>query len=397
MSDLRNPSSADADRQDDEASGTVRKNQWLRTREVHHRVTLYVIRGIFLLAAGGIGLYTSQVFKPEKGLVTILAALAIAVVVMVGEIFFSRAPIRTLAAVSFGLIMGLALSLVFQPVVELIVNAVSREPAAEITRLLQLVTTTLFCYYGVTVLLQTGDDFKFIIPYVEFRKDVRGHVPLIIDTSMIIDGRIVAFLKTRFIDQRLLVPKFILGELQGIADSPDRARRERGRRGMDILQEIRRDYGVEILERELPGGAAVDHELLKLAEELGAKLLTSDFNLQKRAGLHGVPVININDLATALKPVVVPGESLRVRLLREGDDAGQAVGFLEDGTMVVVENASRKIGQEVTIEVTSATQTSAGKMVFGRLKRSGPRRGRRDRRRPSGEGAASTVPSKSRP
>jgi uncharacterized protein YacL len=253
---------------------------------------------------------------------------------------------------------------------------------------LRIVSTTIFCYFGVTVLLQTKDDFKFIIPYVEFRKEVKGRSPLVLDTSAIIDGRIHALLSTGVLDQRITVAKFIFDELQAIADSPDRGRRERGRRGMDILEQLRREFGAEVLDRKLPPDTEVDSALLDLVVATGGKLVTTDFNLQKRARLQGITVLNLNDLAAALKPAIVPGEVQRVKLLRAGEDPGQGVGFLSDGTMVVVENASRRIGQEVTIEVTSAIQTSAGKMIFGRLRRppgdgregqrGGPREGLRD-------------------
>ncbi|MBI4584169.1 MAG: PIN/TRAM domain-containing protein [Planctomycetes bacterium] len=350
-----------------------------RAAEIQDRITLYVIRGLFFLIAPGIGLYINRLYPESNLLLTVTVASGIALVVMLGEIFFSRASIHTLSAIALGLIMGLALSFLFQPIVELIANAVSTDQITpKEIKLLQLIVTTFFCYLGITVLLQNKENFKFIIPYVEFRKEIKGHTPFIIDTSAIIDGRIAKLLETRIIDQRLVIPKFVLNELQVIADSQDRSRRERGRRGMDILEEIRRQLGVEILERDLPPGAEVDRELLAVVDELKGKLLTSDFNLQKRASLQGIPVINLNDLATALKPVFVPGEHVRVKLLREGDEPEQAIGFLDDGTMVVVERSSRKVGQEVSVEVTSATQTSAGKMIFGRLAHSFRQRPRRE-------------------
>ncbi len=370
-------------------------------RDVGDRVILYLARGVFVLVSAGIGLYTWLYFRDQAvrqsvdapdPVPVILGFCAVAVVLIAAEILLSsRTSIRILSAVAFGLIIGLGLSLVFQPVAELILGVVVGELAGSeresVTRLIRLISTTVFSYFGICVLLQTRDDFKFVIPYVEFRRDVKGHVPLLIDTSTIIDGRIGALIETGILDQKIFVPRFVLDELQGVADSVDRSRRERGRRGMDILEEMRRRHGVEILERGPPRGADVDRELLALAEELGAKLVTNDFNLQKRARLQGVSVINLNDLAAALKTVAVPGEEIRVRLLREGEESGQAVGFLADGTMVVVENADRKIGAEVTISVTSSTQTSAGKMIFGRLRRSGSnhRRSRRDRRSRGGE------------
>lgn len=365
---------------------TPRRN----ARRTQDRVTLHVIRGVFFLTASGIGVYAARLFfevpqeSPYARYLTIVGACVIAMVVIAGEVFFSKASIRILSSICFGLIMGFILSLLFQPVVELVVNAISgqnlsAEEHSRISGFLHLVTASLFCYYGISVLLQTKDDFKFIIPYVEFRKDVKGYSPFIVDTSVLIDGRIRPLLETGILDRRLVIPRFVLNELQAIADSGDRGRRERGRRGMDILHDLRREGAVEITELDRQSGRDVDQELIFVAEDLGGKLLTTDFNLQKRARLQGIPVVNVNNLATALKPSFVPGDTARIKLLRDGDAEGQAVGFLPDGTMVVVENASRKVGQEVTVEVTSVTQTSAGKMLFGRLKRSA-RRSRRESR-----------------
>lgn len=360
--------------------------------EVQSRVSLYVVRGLFFMAVAGIGYHASRQLEAHwfYGMVV---ACALGFAVIVGEIFFSKAPIRILSALAIGLTMGWVLSLVFQPVVVFIVGTVSPDlltangeiqpPLDEIFR---LITTTIFCYFGVTVLIQTKDDFKFIIPYIEFRKDVRGHTPLVLDTSAIIDGRVVPLLETRVVDQRLVIPRFVLNELQDIADSADRSKRERGRRGLDAVEQLQRRYDFEILEQDTRPGSDVDRELLRTVEELRGKLITSDFNLQRRAAVQNIPVVNINDLAAALKPVVVPGESLSVKLLREGEDPGQAVGFLDDGTMVVVENASRQVGRDVSVEVTSATQTNVGKMIFGKLKRN---RLPRDRRRPNRSGEPS--------
>ena len=163
------------------------------------------------------------------------------------------------------------------------------------------------------------------------------------------------------------MPRFVLDELQHIADSSDRSLRERGRRGLDILNEVEKHYLIEIIDFPLEPGEEVDFGLLRLASTHEGKLVTTDHNLTKRARVQGVSVVNLNDLATAMKPAFVPGQALRVRLQRPGDDPGQAVGFLNDGTMVVVEEAVENVGHEVSIEVTSALQTSAGKMIFGKL------------------------------
>lgn len=188
----------------------------------------------------------------------------------------------------------------------------------------------------------------------------------LLDTSAIIDGRIADVVATGFVQGSLLVPRFVLRELQRLADGGDALRRNRGRRGFEILKRLQDLQSVEILEVEIAGAADVDTKLVELARQRGACIVTTDYNLNRVAELSGIDVLNVNDLANALKPVVLPGESLRVQLLREGKEAGQGVGFLEDGTMVVVEQGRRLLGQEVPVIVTSALQTSAGRMVFAR-------------------------------
>jgi uncharacterized protein YacL len=224
----------------------------------------------------------------------------------------------------------------------------------------------------VSTLLQTKDEFRFIIPYVEFSKQVKGGRPLVLDTSVIIDGRIADICDTRIIDTKLIVPRFVLQELQHIADSADKLKRNRGRRGLDILKRMQNNPKVELQMHEanlveLREVQKVDERLVILAKALGARVVTNDYNLNKIAQLQGVDVINLNEVANALKSVALPGESLSVRLVKPGDQIGQGVGYLEDGTMVVVEQGRSSIGHDVTITVTSVLQTPAGRMIFGRI------------------------------
>jgi uncharacterized protein YacL len=349
------------------------------SRRVGDRLTVYVVRALFFLVAAGLGLHGAKTVGDIAGTdVSVFAGMVVActgaVVLIVLEAFFARTPIRTIASIFFGLLMGLIFALVFRFVVEIIVQAVAPQqlPQLKLTNLLSflnLLATCIFCYFGVALLLETKDDFKFIIPFVEFRKETKSPIPLILDTSVFVDGRLEAMLATGVLDQRLAVPRFVLEELHLIADSPDRSLRERGRRGLDILRSIQRQHLIDEVEFHRLPGEPVDAALLRLVTAEEGKLLTTDHNLTKRAQVQGVPVLNINDLATAMKPVIVPGETLNVRLLRAGEDAGQAVGFLRDGTMVVVEGAQEHIGREVSVEVTSALQTTAGKMAFGKLRR----------------------------
>ncbi len=195
----------------------------------------------------------------------------------------------------------------------------------------------------------------------------------LLDTSSIIDGRIADMAETGFLDGPLAVPEFVLVELQQVADSADGGKRQRGRRGLDVIQRMQENpaIGIQILSEDVPGQRAVDLKLIELGKKLGAKILTTDFNLNKLAQVHGVKVLNINDLANALKPVVLPGEKMSLYILKEGKEFNQGVGYLDDGTMVVVDHARKFIGKSVEIAVTSVLQTPSGKMIFGKTDTNG--------------------------
>lgn len=190
----------------------------------------------------------------------------------------------------------------------------------------------------------------------------------LLDTSVIIDGRIAEVCETGFLEGTFYIPRFVLHELQRIADSSDPLKRNRGRRGLDILNRMQRSQklNMEVLEIDAPQTREVDEKLLIIGKERGAKVVTNDFNLNKVAEIHGVPVLNINDLANALKPAVLPGEHLTIRVIKEGKEAGQGIGYLDDGTMVVVDNGKVFMGQKIEVVVTSALQTAAGRMIFAK-------------------------------
>lgn len=243
------------------------------------------------------------------------------------------------------------------------------QPPIRITKVLLGI---ICCYFCISFIMQTKDDIRFVIPYVEFAKQIKGERPLILDTSVIIDGRIVDICETSVIDQPIIVPRFVLLELQTIADSNDKLKRARGRRGLDILNKLQSNdkIDIQVLDVKFPKVEAteqVDQKLLALAQELNGRVATNDYNLNKVAQLRGVTIININDLANAMKPVVLPGEMMEVKIIKPGEEAGQGVGYLDDGTMVVVEQGRGKIGETIKIAVTSVLQTSAGRMIFGRF------------------------------
>ena len=226
-------------------------------------------------------------------------------------------------------------------------------------------------YICISFLLQTKDDFRFVIPYVEFAKEIKGGRPLIIDTSALIDGRIADVMDTSIFDAELIIPSFVLEELQNIADSQDKNRRTRGRRGLDVLTKLQQKPKVEIRMLEVREKddleQSVDQRIVALAKRMSGRVVTNDFNLNKVASVQGVDVINLNDVANALKPRYLPGEQLHIKVMREGESFGQGVGYLDDGTMVVCEQASNLIGKDIDVIVTSMLQNSAGRMIFGRL------------------------------
>jgi uncharacterized protein YacL len=325
-----------------------------------------------LVAAGlAVSLINSEVTPPDvewaaPAVFGGMMLLALGVIAL--DVSIRRKDLATISAVYFGMVVGLFLAYVVSIALEPISSS---EMGASMRSGANLILSLVFCYVCISLLLQTKDDFRFILPYVEFSREVKGSRPCILDTSVVIDGRIADVVETSLFDGELIMPKFVISELQAIADSSDRLRRSRGRRGLDILNRLRTSSEVElkIFDRELPelAGQPVDLKLVALAQHLQGKLVTNDYNLNKVARLQGIDVINLNDVANALKPVFLPGERIDVRIVKSGEEAGQGVGYLEDGTMVVVESGRDHIGEQVSIAVTSVLQTSAGRMVFGRF------------------------------
>ena len=244
-------------------------------------------------------------------------------------------------------------------------------PAAPMVAMIKLLVGAFTIYLCVSFVMQTKEDFRFIIPYVEFARQRRGARPLLLDTSVIIDGRIADIGDTRILAGTMIVPRFVLEELQEIADSADKLKRNRGRRGLDVLNRLQANDKIDIRISDVRVAAVdeateVDHKLVALAQHLDGRIVTNDYNLNKIAQLRGVEVINVNDLANALKPVFLPGEVLTVKIIKPGEEIGQGVGYLDDGTMIVAEQGRDFIGQEMDLVVTSVLQTSAGRMIFGR-------------------------------
>jgi uncharacterized protein YacL len=349
-------------------------------------MALIILRCIFTLATAGlaVSIINSSTFprEPEWLAFAVLGGLlALAAGVIALDAFIRRKQLDVISSVYFGLIVGMFLAYVAQLVIKPLVPMTLEEAKHGWIQMalyqgwIQLALGVILCYVCISLLLQTKDDFRFLIPYVEFAREIKGTRPAILDTSVIIDGRIADIVDTRVLDGQLVIPKFVINELQGIADSSDRMRRSRGRRGLDILNRLRGSeiLDVQIFDRDLPefAGQPVDLKLVALARHLHGKLVTNDYNLNKVAQLQDVEVINLNDLANAMKPTFMPGEQICVRIVKAGEEHGQGIGYLDDGTMVVVEGGREHIGQPAYVVVTSVIQKSAGRMVFGRFEASG--------------------------
>lgn len=363
-----------------------------------------LIRGVITLCGGLLGygvsfLFRGLIFVTNLGDVIVMSkaqedVFSITCAVITAIIFFTTAPTlgkhgqkvakniesdlqkvpsADIIPGTFGLVIGLFLAYLISQIYMGI-------QLPFVATVLSVLTYLLLGYIGVFVATRRGKDILQLIS--SSRKSPGGTkgkgkggdaTPKILDTSVIIDGRIADIMKTGFIEGNIVIPEFVLVELRHIADSSDNLKRNRGRRGLDVLNRIQTEYGIEIYNtdsdktiEEIP---EVDVKLLKLAQNLGGKVMTNDYNLNKVALIKGVEVLNINELANMLKPVVLPGEEMELFLVKEGKEDNQAVAYLDDGTMIVIEDGKRFIGQSITVIVTSVLQTAAGRMIFGRPKK----------------------------
>jgi uncharacterized protein YacL len=333
------------------------------------RVSETVVRVLFVALCAGVGLLPLAL-QPRGGevvgIIGVLAGVAFGLVVVALEQRLRRVAGKAIFHTVVGCVLGLVLGRVVYGVLASFLTAFL--PVAGV--LAQTLCLVGGGYLGALVALDKGREVNFAGFIRLLREQPRAESYKLLDTSVIIDGRIADITETGFLEGTLVIPQFILRELQHIADSSDPLKRNRGRRGLDILQKIQKkvDIRVEISDMEFPEIREVDNKLVAMAKALNAKIVTNDFNLNKVAELHGVGVLNINELTNALRPVVLPGEDMRVYVLKEGKEYNQGIAYLDDGTMVVVDNGRRHIGQTIDVCVTSVLQTTAGRMIFSRLK-----------------------------
>jgi uncharacterized protein YacL len=357
----------------------------LEAQRRKQRFMLMAIRTVFLALmvtvpllpfVGTLSTVDVEAFGFWDYMTPVLVTFVFGTVVLLIDASTPNKRLASVFATYLGIIAGLIGALAIGYLIDLIGKSWDLTAGKTGPAYLQLVKLAIgiaICYLAVSIVLTTKDDFRLVIPYVEFAKQVRGVRPLLVDTSILIDGRIDLLGLTGFVDAPLVVPQFVLEELQTLADSGDKLKRARGRRGLAMVSKLQANAFVDVSidNADLPR-KSVDHMLLDLAKAQSLRILTTDYNLNKVAEIHGVSVLNLNDLANALKSQAVPGESLTVEVVKHGEGATQGVGYLPDGTMVVIEDAAKAVGQTVTCTVTNSLQTTAGRMIFAQMNSNGP-------------------------
>ncbi|MCH7896028.1 MAG: PIN domain-containing protein [candidate division NC10 bacterium] len=325
-----------------------------------------IVRGLFVVLCGLVGLAAGSMYRSESVYLLVGLAVGVAAGALLVEWILRQVQITVLISALVGLVIGLLLARFLLDTVSVFLEPLP-EPLQVFVSLLFMVAAG---YIVAAVAVEKGRELRVLDLLRVVKGQPSGERSKILDTSVIIDGRIADICETGFIEGTLIIPQFVLRELQHIADSSDPIKRNRGRRGLDILQKIQKnpDVQVKIHDMDFPDIREVDGKLVAMAKALAAKVVTNDFNLNKVAELYGVSVLNINELTNALRPVVLPGEEIRVYVLKEGKEYNQGVAYLDDGTMVVIDNGRRHIGQTIDVCVTSVLQTTAGRMIFSRLK-----------------------------
>jgi uncharacterized protein YacL len=326
--------------------------------------TVNLLRGLFVTFCASIGAIASSAIQdnPIPGLI---AGTIFGLVLVLVDRLLKGFSLRAFSSATFGLLLGMLFANL------LIASQVLRYQSEVTQWAVRLIVYCAFGYLGMMLAMRSNrDEFSLIIPYVRFTRETTQHEPLVVDTNVIIDGRIADLCATGFLSRSLIVPRFVLGELQTLADSRDGIKRERGRRGLDILNQLQRSREVDLTIHESTDepGTPIDARLVRTAKLLQARLLTNDTALCHVARLQQVPALNLADLSLALRPVVLAGDEIELNLIREGRDAHQAVGYLPDGTMIVVNHARQHIGKVATVVISSALQTAAGRLVFAELK-----------------------------
>lgn len=321
----------------------------------------WVFRILILAGAPLLGYY--QLSPNRRGA---LMGLALAVLVIGVEIMLQSVPLFTLIFGGLGAVMGL----IFSKLLDYAVVQMDNDKLLDVWQGYSVLVRVALAYLGMVLMIKKVPELDQLDRDILAMGRKRGQDLKILDTSAVIDGRVVDICETKFVSGTLVIPRFVLQELHALADSADPLKRAKGRRGLDILARLQENSAlmVKIMDRDFPDVSGVDSKVVRLAKDLNARVVTTDFNLNKVAALEGVTVLNVNDLSTALKPVVLPGETMTLFVMKDGKEKDQGVGYLDDGTMVVVEDGRRWIGKRIEVGVASILQTSAGRMIFARFK-----------------------------
>ncbi|MFZ1221052.1 MAG: PIN domain-containing protein [Chthoniobacterales bacterium] len=330
-------------------------------------LTVNLLRVLFVTFCGAIGgIVTAEI--QGTAVPGVLVGVVFALVIVLADRVLKGFSLRAFSSATFGLLLGLLFANL------LIASDILRYQSDAVQWAARLVVYCAFGYLGMMLAMRSNrDEFSLIIPYVRFARETTQHEPIVVDTNIIIDGRIAELCATGFLSRALIVPRFVLAELQTLADSRDSLKRERGRRGLEILSKLQQSRELDLTIHETSGDAdlTTDARLVRTAKVLQARLLTNDQALCQVARLQQVGTLNLADLARALRPNAIAGDELELSLVKEGREAHQAVGYLPDGTMIVVNHARPLLGKVATIVVSSALQTGAGRLIFAELKESG--------------------------
>lgn len=347
----------------------------LEATQRQRRVILSVIRvtfAVLILTIAALRAAQSTAGLAIEWWIPVIIAVVFFAVALSIDLLTPNKKISTISSVFLGLLGGMLATVAFGVIIDLLIQTAIEEQQTikelqPFVSVLKMMLGLTLCYLGVTTVIQTQDDFRLVIPYVEFSKQLRGPRPLILDTSSLIDARVVDVAATGLIQSPIVVPRFVVGELQTLADSADKLKRARGRRGLDVTARLQRS-GLDVTIDETPTlSKGVDQMLVDLARRVPGTIVTADVGLARVAQIQNVPVLNLNDVANALKPSLIPGEQISLRLIKGGEQPGQAVGYLADGTMVVVERSAHRMGDEAVVQVSSSLQTSAGRLIFAKL------------------------------
>ncbi|MDQ3119939.1 MAG: PIN domain-containing protein [Verrucomicrobiota bacterium] len=333
-------------------------------------LTVNLLRALFVTFCATVGGIVG-VEVQQNALPGVLIGILFGLCVVLADRLLKGFSLRAFSSATFGLLLGLAFANL------LMASDVLRYQPETTQWAARLIVYCTFAYLGMMLAMRSNrDEFSLIIPYVRFSRETTEHEPLVVDTNVIIDGRIADLCATGFLSRALIVPRFVLAELQTLADSRDPIKRERGRRGLDVLNQLQQSREIELTINDTTGDTDLetDARLVRTAKFFQARLLTNDNALCQVARLQQVSALNLNDLARALRPTVVAGDELDLSLMKEGREAHQAVGYLPDGTMIVVNHARTSLGKTATVVVSSALQTAAGRLIFAELKGNGQKR-----------------------